>query len=358
MQQPPFFRKTIVKKPIQWYTGVGLVSIGGSFMCTAVSWKSKCHYFGRNLDLEYSYQESVIVTPRHYPFRFRMMPHADHHYAMIGIATVAEDYPLYYDAVNEKGLCIAGLNFPDLAYYEAPLTGRDNVASFELIPWILGRCATVDQAEALLRNANITGIAFSDAFRPTPLHWIIADSVRCVTVEAMKDGVRIHENPVGILTNNPPFDFHMYYLKNYMQVSTAPATNLFARNLELKPYSNGMGAMGLPGDFSSASRFVRAAFVKLNSVASETEESSVSQFFHILDAVAMPCGCVQMPDGRYEITRYSSCCNADRGIYYYKTYHNSRVCSVDMHRENLNGHALISYPLLDRPDFFLQNHGI
>ena len=325
-------------------------------MCTAVSWKPGCHYFGRNLDLEYSYREAVTVTPRNYPFRFRILPPIEQHYAMIGVATVEQDYPLYYDAVNEKGLCIAGLNFRGLAHYEPPRQGKDNVASFELIPWILGQCDTVDQAVRLLEKINITDTPFSDLFRPTPLHWIIADANRSITVEAMNDGLHIHDNSVGVLTNNPPFDFHLYNLRNHMQVSTAPAANLFSRELDLKPYSNGMGGIGLPGDLSSASRFVRAAFVKLNSVARSTEEETVNQFFHILSAVAMPRGCVQIPEDRFEITLYSSCCNADRGIYYYTTYDNSRVCAVDMHQENLDGSGLISYPLLHKPDFFLQNH--
>lgn len=325
-------------------------------MCTAVSWKPGCHYFGRNLDLEYSYQEAVTVTPRNYPFRFRMLPPMEQHYAMIGVATVEQDYPLYYDAVNEKGLCIAGLNFPGLAHYEKSKQDLDNVASFELIPWLLGQCSTIEQVKQLLKKINITDTPFSDRFSPTPLHWIIADGECAITVEAMKDGLHIQDNSVGVLTNNPPFDYHLYHLRNYMQVSTAPATNLFSANLDLKPYSNGMGGIGLPGDLSSASRFVRAAFVKLNCVAGSTEEENVSQFLHILNAVAMPKGCVQMPEDRFEITLYSCCCNADRGIYYYTTYDNSRVCAVDMHLEDLESNRLFSYPLLHKPDFFLQNH--
>ena len=324
-------------------------------MCTAVSWRPGCHYFGRNLDLEYSYQEAVTVIPRNYPFQFRMLPAIQNHYAMIGVATVEDGYPLYYDAVNEKGLCIAGLNFPGLAHYNSPQAGKDNVASFELIPWLLCTCDTVDQAALLLQKFNITDTPFSDVFSPTPLHWIIADAKRCIIVEAMADGLHIHENPVGVLTNNPPFDFHLYNLRNHMQVSTEPAVNQFSQLLDLKPYSNGMGGIGLPGDLSSASRFVRAAFVKLNSIAGNTDEENVSQFFHILNSVAMPRGCVKMPEDRYEITLYSDCYNADQGIFYYTTYDNSRICAVELHRENLEGNQIVSYPLLHKPDFFLQN---
>lgn len=325
-------------------------------MCTAVSWKQGCHYFGRNLDLEYSYREAVTVTPRNYPFHFRNVPPMQTHYAMIGMATLEDGYPLYYDAVNEKGLCMAGLNFPGFAHYGKNLPEKDNVASFELIPWILGHCDSVEEAKALLKRINITDTAFNDAFQPTPLHWFLADPMQSMTVEAMADGLHIHQNPVGVLTNNPPFDFHLYNLRNYMQVGTEPAVNRFSANLELKPYSNGMGGIGLPGDLSSASRFVRAAFVKLNSFSGDSEEEAVSQFFHILNSVAMPRGCVRMPDDRYEITLYSSCCNADRGIYYYTTYDNSRICAVELHREDLEAQQVISYSLLHTPDFFLQNH--
>lgn len=324
-------------------------------MCTAVSWNAGCHYFGRNLDLEYSYRETVTVTPRNYPFRFRSLPTMDTHYSMIGIATVAQGYPLYYEATNDAGLSMAGLNFPGLAHYAKVVSGKDNVASFELIPWILGQCRCVREAEALLERINITDLAFSDDWKPTPLHWILADKERSLTLEAMANGLHIHPNPIGILTNNPPFDYHMYHLRNHMQVSPAPAANHFSQQLELSPYSNGMGGIGLPGDYSSASRYVRAAFVKLNSRCGEKEEQCVSQFFHILNAVAMPRGCVIMPPDKYEITLYSCCCNTDRGIYYYTTYDNSRITAVDMHAEDLQGSKVITYPLLTSGDFYRQN---
>ena len=106
-----------------------------------------------------------------------------------------------------------------------------------------------------------------------------------------------------------------------------------------------MGAIGLPGDASSMSRFVRATFVKMNSVSGNSEVESVSQFFHILKSVEMQRGCVQLGKELYDITIYSSCCNTDRGIYYYATYDNSRIYAVDMYKENLQGSTLIGYPL-------------
>lgn len=325
-------------------------------MCTAITYYTKDHYFGRNLDLEYSYGEQVVVTPRNYVFPFREAGIMKNHYAMIGMTYVQNGYPLYYEATNEKGLSIAGLNFPENAYYGEILPGKDNVASFEFIPWILGQCATVAEAKCLLEHINIANIAFSEALPPSPLHWIIADKECALTVESVTEGLKVYDNPIGVLTNNPTFDYHMMNLNNYMNLSNQTPMNRFAKALHLKEYSRGMGALGLPGDLSSTSRFVRMAFNKLNSVVEEeSEEASVGQFFHLLDNVAMTTGALQMPSGLYDKTVYSCCCNVDRGIYYYTTYENRQICAVDMRKEDLEGAVVIAYPLQKEQRIHWQN---
>lgn len=327
-------------------------------MCTAITYKTKDHYFGRNLDLEYSYKETVTVTPRNYVFDFRKMGKLESHFAMVGMAYIADGYPLYYDATNEKGLSAAGLNFPENADYKAYCDGKENVAPFELIPWLLGQCATVADAEKLLARINILKENFSEELPVSPLHWIISDRERSITLESVKSGVKIYENPVGVLTNNPTFDYHLFNLNNYMSLSKGDPQNTFfgeGQEISLKTYSRGMGALGLPGDASSMSRFVKATFVKMNARSGDSEEESVSQFFHILRSVEMQRGCVLLGNGLYEITVYSSCCNTDRGIYYYTTYDNSRIHAVDMHRENLQGSELIAYPLKKDPEIAYQN---
>lgn len=116
-----------------------------------------------------------------------------------------------------------------------------------------------------------------------------------------------------------------------------------------------MGALGLPGDLSSASRFVRVAFTKMNAFSGDSEKESVSQFFHILGSVDQQRGCCEVADGKYEITLYTSCCNVTKGIYYYTTYENHQISAVDMHRENLNGGALICYPVIQGEQINYQN---
>ena len=322
-------------------------------MCTAITFKAKDNYFGRNLDYEYSYHETVTVTPRNYPFEFRKMGKCDSHYAMIGMAFV-QGYPLYYDATNEKGLSVAGLNFPVNACYLSEDKTKDNVAPFEFIPYILAKCKDVPEAKSLIERMNILNEDFSSELPASPLHWLVSDRESSIAVEPMRDGVKVYDDPIGVLTNNPTFDFHMTNLSNYINVTREEPTNRFSSQFALTPYSRGMGAIGLPGDLSSASRFVKAAFTKLNSLPVEGEVACVSQFFHILGSVEQQKGCCKVEKG-FEHTIYSSCCNVDKGIYYYTTYDNSTVTGVDMYKEKLDDSHVKSYPLLRQESLFIQN---
>ena len=313
-------------------------------MCTSISFNTKDHYFGRNLDYEFGYNESVTVTPRKYPFRFRHVQTPDTRYAMIGMAFVVDNYPLYYDATNEAGLSMAGLNFPGYARYHAPDTDKLNVAPFEFIPFVLSQCGTVADARQLLAKVNLCAEDFNDKLPASPLHWHIADAQCSIVAESTVDGLKIYDNPAGVMTNSPTFDFHLLNLTHYMGVTREIADNRFAPGLPVKAYSRGAGGFGLPGDLSSASRFVRATFALNNSVCDSDEESSVGHFFRLLGSVEQQKGCCAVEHG-YEYTIYSSCCNTTRGIYYYTTYNNGCITAVDMHGENLDGDKLVSYPM-------------
>ena len=323
-------------------------------MCTAASYKTKDHYFGRNLDYEISFREGVTVTPRNYVFDFRKMGPMKTHYAMIGMTSLGPDYPLYYDATNEKGLSMAGLNFPGNAVYQPLDPVKDNVTPFEFIPWVLGQCATVAEARALLANMNMYKEDFSEKMLLSPLHWMIADRDECIVAEPVAEGLKVYDDPVKVMTNNPTFDWHMTNLTNYMALSPADPVNVMAPGVELKRYSRGMGGLGLPGDLSSASRFVKAAFTRMNSLSGDSESESVSQFFHILASVEQQRGCCKVDHG-YEYTIYSSCCNTDKGVYYYTTYENSQITAVDMHRCDLERDKLVSFPLITGQQIRWQN---
>ena len=258
-------------------------------MCTAATYKTKDFYFGRTLDYEFSYGEEIVVMPRRFPLDFRFLGKSEEHYAIIGMAHVADDYPMFYDAVNEKGLAMAGLNFVGNAVYREPIAETEtdaahnraaegagttnlqgeekprrvkNVAQFEFISYLLSRCASIAEVRAELADLNLTGTPYSEHFPPAQLHWIIADKDETITVESVAEGLKIYDNPAGVLTNNPPFDLQMFHLNNYRQLSPQQPENRFAPQLPLETYSRGMGAIGLPGDLSSMSRFVRVAFTR------------------------------------------------------------------------------------------------
>ena len=324
-------------------------------MCTAVNYTAKDHYFGRNLDLEYSYHETVTVTPRNFIFPFRKAPDLKTHHAIIGIATLSDGYPLYYDATNEKGLSMAGLNFPKNTDYKPEVSDKTNITPFEIIPWVLGQYTTVAEVKDALKSINLVNISFSKAYPLSPLHWIISDRNESITVESVREGLNIYDNPVGVMTNNPTFDIQSFNLNNFMALSPEPPENNFSKELQLDRYSRGMGAIGLPGDLSSASRFVKVAFTKLNSVSGDSESEAISQFFHILGSVAQQRGCVHLGEDSYEITIYSSCCNTDTGVFYYTTYENSQITAVDMHKEDLDGSELATYPLVTGQQVLMQN---
>lgn len=318
-------------------------------MCTAVTYQTNDFYFGRTLDNDFSYGEEIVIVPRNYAFRFRSrkkMPALRGHYALIGVAHVRDNFPLYYDAVNEKGLCMAGLNFVGNACYGKPAQGKDNVAVFEFIPWILARCSSVKEARVLLEQINLVDESFCEELPVAQLHWLIADKSEAITVEAVESGLMIYENPVGVLTNNPPFKEQMFALNNFMSLSPRQPQNNFCSSLKLQPYSRGMGALGLPGDLSSQSRFVRAAFTRMNARSGSSELESVSQFFHILGEVCQVRGCCDIGEEQYEVTIYTTCFNADKGILYYTAYDNHQITGVDLHRENLDGVSLVVYPLV------------
>ncbi len=325
-------------------------------MCTSIVMKTNNFYFGRNMDLDYEFGESVVITPRNYPFSFRKAGTLKHHYAMIGMAAVTDNYPLYAEAVNEQGLCIAGLNFPDNAYYsQKEDCNRVNISPFELIPWLLGKCTSVDEAKKLLAVTHLIAVPFSMEMPLTPLHWHIADRNSSFVLEATKNGMHIYNNPVNVLTNNPPFDFQMANLCQYMNLTVNSPENCFNKSANLHPFGLGLGSFGLPGDFSPASRFVKSAYLCLNSICEKDENSSVSQFFHLLDSVAVVNGSIVTGQDSGYFTTYSCCTNADKGIYYYKTYLNNQLRAVNMRHENLDSDSLKKFTIAKSQQIIWEN---
>lgn len=316
-------------------------------MCTCMVMGKKNAYFGRSMDFEYRFGERVAITPRNMLFPLKNGLQIRTRYAMIGMAAVRGEYPLYAEAVNEKGVAMAGLNFPGNAVHFAPVQGKLNLAPYELIPWFLGQCETAAQIRESLSDLVITNIPFSDRLPLSELHWMICDREACFVVEQTKEGLCWYENPIGVMTNNPPFPYQMMNLRNYLNLSPNEPVNRFSDRIVLQTYGRGMGAIGLPGDTSPESRFVRAAFNKLNSECAEDEISQITQFFHVLDSVSLVRGATITEDGKPDVTNYCCCSNTENGTYYYKTYTNNQITAVKMTEREKNAAGLTVYPLIE-----------
>lgn len=306
-------------------------------MCTAIS---NGGYVGRNLDVDISYNAELIITPRNKPITFKEASTASSHYAMVGIGILNSGYPLYFDAMNEKGLYAAALNYVGNAKYHESESDKTNLAPYELIPYLLSHCQSVRDARRELGRIQMIDTPFSPSLPIAELHFFIADRNKAITVEPDADGLKIYDNPVGVLTNNPPFPIQLLNLNNYMGLSSQPVQNKFAPSLDLKGYSHGMGALGLPGDLCSQSRFVRAAYHKLNS----RDSASIGQIFRLLSTVAMPEGSVETDYG-YERTEYSSALDLDHLIYSYRIYDSLNAYAHRLSDEDLDASSIKSYRL-------------
>ena len=288
-------------------------------MCTAIALRGEdSFYFGRNMDIYYPLGFDTARIERGAPFSFSCGESVAACNAVIGTAVVVDGYPLYADGMNDKGLCMAGLEFPDLAFYsDAPVENKKSVSPYEFIPWVLTQCGTVDEVRTLLGKTHLINRPFSKELPLTPLHWMIADGKKSIAVETTVNGNFVYGCESNVLTNAPEYPFHAVNLRQYANLTADQPVTLEDKNSFGSPFSSGFGAIGLPGDFSSASRFVKAAFVAKNaSMIIDGSDDGVSELIRALFSVAVPRGAVKVNDGRYNMTVYTSCMDVNGGKYY------------------------------------------
>lgn len=284
-------------------------------MCTAIN---DNRLFGRTLDVERSFGEQVVITPRGFTFNFLHQGSVSKHHAIMGAAHVIDNTPLYYDAMNEKGLCAAALRLPELTTYHEVKSDKQNLASFELIPWLLCNFKSTEDARKAVENVNITPESFSKSLPSTPLHWIIGDRKMSFVIESVEDGLKIYDNPYGVLTNAPEFPTQCYIFEE----------------------------RGRPmlGDLSSSSRFVRAINAKNHTDKCDGETEAISRFFHIMSTVNQPAGLFQA-DERKLRTEYTACMDTESLTYYFTTYDCRKLRGVRMKSANLDGSTLEAFPM-------------
>lgn len=329
-------------------------------MCTSLSIKSnKGHnFFGRNMDLAYDFNQSVLIIPRNYQIPNKVTGDmAKNKYAIIGMGTIIDNHPTLADGMNEKGLACAGLNFDGYSYVEENIVpGKKNIAPYDFIYWIVANHETVDEVKQTIENLELVKVPINERTPLPTLHWMIVDKTgKSIVVEKTKDKFAVYDNPVGVMTNNPTFDWHLTNLNEYMKITPNHPENVKWSDKELTPLGVGAGTLGIPGDFESVSRFIRIAYIRAHMPSIEDEITAVTQFLHMLDYVIMVKGGVITKDGLEDITRYSSCMDQERGIYYYRNYNNNRINAIDMHKEDLDSTEIKLFPYLETQDINYQN---
>ena len=314
-------------------------------MCTSVRFSDNNGnmYFGRNLDWTVGYGQKVVLTPRDYNYHSAFLGEMKpKHGAIIGMAIVEENTPLYFDCYNEAGLGIAGLNFPGYAAY-APeaIDGKTNIAAYEFPLWATLNFATVDEVEEALKNAAIVAKPINDKFPVSELHFIIGDSKRSIVVEYTDKGMEIFKNDVDVLTNQPGYAWHKENLRNYMNLSPKHPHDIKWGKAEMVPFGSGSMMRGMPGDYYSPSRFVRVAYLNTHYPTKDTEKDNVIRLFHTLSGVAMIDGAAAMDENSFEKTIYTGGYSSASKTYYYNTYDNPSILRVSMGDYDLDKSELI-----------------
>lgn len=290
-------------------------------MCTALLYKAKNTLFGRTLDVEKDYGEEIIVIPD----RFLSLSDIFTKYRILCVGKNANGYPLIFDGMNEAGLSMAGLNFPGNAEYFDIIKGKDNIPSYDLILSVLGQFDNLYDAKKYFENLNITNEHFSNSLKTSPLHWIVADKSGSFVVEQTKDGLFVYDNPQNVLTNNPPYPKQIENLEKFLNLSPNHKTI----NQDVSFFSNGTGFLGLPGDMTSTSRFVRTVFNSKYAKRYDEEDKNIRMFFDVLGSVRQIKGTVILKNGEMEFTKYTSCYDLKNIRGYFITNKSNQTFTID-----------------------------
>lgn len=317
-------------------------------MCTGLALETKdgLHLFGRNMDIEYSFNQSIIFIPRNFKCVNKSnKKELTTKYAVLGMGTIFDDYPTFADGMNEKGLGCAGLNFPVyVSYSKEDIEGKTNIPVYNFLLWVLANFSSVEEVKEALKNANIVDIPISKNIPNTTLHWMISDITgKSIVVEQTNEKLNVFDNNIGVLTNSPTFDWHVANLNQYVSLRYNQVPEFKLGDQSLTALGQGTGLVGLPGDFTPASRFVRVAFLRDAMIKNDKDSIDLIEFFHILNNVAMVRGSTRTIEEKSDITQYTSCMCLEKGIYYYNTYENNQINAIDMNKENLDGNEIKTY---------------
>lgn len=317
-------------------------------MCTSLTFESESnqHFLARTMDFGFELSGKPVVIPRNYSWERQLGGTETVRYGFVGTGRKLADY-LFADGVNEKGLAIAELYYPNEAIYlPTSVKNKINLAPHELILWILGEISSIEELNIRLSEVALVNAEVSLLGLVPPLHFIVTDpSGETVVLETNEHGLVIKPNPVGVMTNSPELEWHLKNLNNYLGIQP---TNFAAKEWNgqaVTPFGQGSGTFGLPGGLTSPERFVRATYMRTLTEKGTSSGETVNNIFHILNNVTIPKGINIKDDGAVDYTQYRAVYNVSDQTYYYNPYNTQEVFSLQLTKALLTAEAPTEFPV-------------
>ncbi|MCM1178395.1 MAG: choloylglycine hydrolase family protein [Bacteroides sp.] len=342
--------------------------------CTGISFVAKdgSHVAARSIEWATERLDSrYVIVPRGYHFKSFTPGGTDGmefvaKYGFAGVSVMADE--LMVEGLNERGLSAGLFFFPGYGSYSRynPAKNSSTLSDFQFVSWALATCATVDEVMDAAGRLDITGLSDNVG----AVHWRIADRTgRQVVLEIVDGEMNFYDNPVGVLTNSPGFQWHLTNLSNYVNLMPGSAANKswnFGNgSYDIKPVSGGSGMLGLPGDFTSPSRFVRIAMFRATAPVPSTGYDAMLQSFKILEAMVIPVGAVVDVNSNSEksldmitSTQFTTVSDLDNLRLYYRTMDNSQIRCIDLAGIDFKKVKYQSRPLDTVPEQIVMISGI
>lgn len=316
------------------------------FGCSSFSWETedKKHLLGRTYDqFGNLYGNRIAAVPRSFHMKTEISETSNSaatvKYAFLGMAVTGLETPVMVDGINEKGLMGALLNYPGYAVYDTQ-KHRDclNIHPGFLVGYLLGQCATVEEVAKQIPFINLTNEKIFN--QEMTVHYIFSDTTgETIIIEPDVESIHVHRNTLGVMTNSPDYLWQRTNLRNYVPVTNVhtPPQNII--NMEFSCFGRGTGGgFGLPGDYSSSSRFVRLAMMKNFAVKGKDEIDGITKMFHNFAPVDIPEGILKAnkEEASYHQTLCITAMCAESLTYYFSTVSDRRISALRLEQEKEN----------------------
>lgn len=344
---------------------IGLVTIlcfcaPHSYACTGITLKAKdgSVVFGRTLEFAHKMDSEVIVIPRNMKIIGNTSTGEDGLQWNSKFAATGANFdntPVIIDGINEKGLSCGLFYFPGFAEYQSVVESDKSktIAPWQFATWILTNFESVSEVKEHLPEIKVANVVFKKWDFIPPMHSIVTDAKgNSIVIEYIEGKLNIYDNEYGVITNSPSFDWMTTNVRNYLNLSPNNVSEKTLAGQKLKPFGEGSGMVGIPGDFTPPSRFIRALYYSMASLMCDKSKETALQAFHILNNFDIPMGTVRSEHGEvtdYDWTQWTAVHDLDKKDYYYKTEGNSRIRVVNLMKCNLNAEN-ISKLTMDSPE--------